>query len=93
MKEVFDAHQYVLDPHGAVGYLALKQYQKQHPDTLGVILETAHPSKFKTDVDQILDTETDIPDRLAILKNKEKVAIQMANNYTNFQSWLLKNYL
>ena len=30
MKRVFDATGYTLDPHGAVGYLALEQYLQQH---------------------------------------------------------------
>jgi len=47
VKEVEDKFGYVIDPHGAVGYLALTEWQKAHPNTRGVILETAHPSKFK----------------------------------------------
>ncbi len=43
VRENFD---YRLDPHGAVGYAALKRYQKEHPEAVGVVLETAHPDKF-----------------------------------------------
>lgn len=45
---------YILDPHGAVGYLGLMDYFRSEQGT-GILLETAHPVKFKQTVeDQIL---------------------------------------
>ena len=81
---------YLLDPHGAVAFSALRQYQKNN-DCTGVFLETAHPAKFLDDVERILDSKIDIPARLAALQNKEKVAVLMPNNYQMFKSWLLIN--
>lgn len=91
MREVYSRHQYTIDPHGAVGYLALREHQKTHPNTLGVILETAHPAKFKDDVDRILGRNTNIPLRLAELASKEKVATTMPNHFDSFKSWLLES--
>lgn len=88
IKQVYRQHKYILDPHGAVGYLALKSYQRQHPNTLGVVLETAHPAKFKDDVDEILGFSTPIPERLAVLANEKKEAVLMPNDYSSFRSWL-----
>lgn len=92
MNEVASKYQYTIDPHGAVGYLALKEYQDQHPDTLGIILETAHPAKFKEDVEEILGHEIKVPERLAVLANEEKVAQKQGINYPEFKDWLLENY-
>lgn len=92
VKEVFDKYNYEIDPHGAVGYLALKEYLKEFPDNYGVILETAHPSKFKADMDDILGKSIDIPERLAILKDKKKEATDMKVDFDAFKSWLLANY-
>ncbi len=91
MKTVYDKYNYIIDPHGAVGYLALKEYQKT-TDSVGIILETAHPAKFLDDVESILGIKIDIPERLASLANKKKEAVSQDTNYDNFKSWLLKNY-
>ena len=91
MQEVFAKYDYVIDPHGAVGYLALKEYQKT-TDAVGIILETAHPAKFWDDVESILDREIDIPERLASLKSKKKEAILRGIDFESFKDWLLKTY-
>lgn len=92
MRTIHRQFGYTMDPHGAVGYLALKKYQKTHPDHVGVILETAHPSKFIEDVESILAQKIDIPERLEILSNAEKVSINMGTNYLDFKTWLLEHY-
>lgn len=89
VKNTFD---YTIDPHGAVGYLALKDYQKANPNTHGVILETAHPSKFLPDVERILEKSIDVPTRLAVLSDKEKVSIPTSIEYSKFKKWLMNNY-
>ncbi|MBX2928935.1 MAG: threonine synthase [Saprospiraceae bacterium] len=92
IREVFDRFDYVMDPHGAVGYLALKQYQREHPHTIGVVLETAHPAKFLDDMEAILERPIEIPERLAALAHEEKVATSMPIAFPAFKSWLMDNY-
>jgi len=92
VREVYDKFNYTIDPHGAVGYLALKEYQEENPNTNGVVLETAHPSKFIDDMEDILKTNIHIPERLAVLKSKKKTSVLMENDYSKFKEWLLKNY-
>ncbi len=92
MSEVYNHYNYEIDPHGALGYLALNEYQKENPGTKGVILETAHPSKFITDVEKILKKSILIPDRLAVLKEKTKDSIPINNEFMSFKEWLLSNY-
>lgn len=90
--EVQEKYDYTIDPHGAVGYLALKEYQKAHPDTRGIVLETAHPSKFLEDMERILEQNITVPERLSSLSTKEKVAVSSPNSYSFFKEWLLDNY-
>ncbi len=92
MKEVKAKYDYTIDPHGAVGYMALKEYQKDNPNTQGIILETAHPSKFLPDVERILGYTPNIPARLAELRDRKKEAIWTKNNYEDFKKWLLGSY-
>ncbi|MBL7780210.1 MAG: threonine synthase [Saprospiraceae bacterium] len=92
MKEIHTKYNYVIDPHGAVGYLALKKYQESHPDHLGIILETAHPSKFIEDVESILEKQVPIPERLAVLHDAQKVSVNLSTQYDNFKTWLLEHF-
>lgn len=92
MQEIKAKYDYVIDPHGAVGYLALKKYQENNPNTQGVILETAHPAKFLDDVERILDSKIEIPERLAVLADKKKEAVLRGVDFEPFKTWLLENY-
>lgn len=88
MRLVDQKYQYTLDPHGAVGYLALEEYQKEHPNTRGIILETAHPAKFLDDVEGILGHGIEVPERLAELADKEKKADRLEAEYGELRGWL-----
>jgi threonine synthase len=55
-------------------------------------LETAHPSKFKPDVERILQQSIEVPERLSMLANKEKVSIEMGIHYDNFKNHLLEKF-
>lgn len=88
MRTVFRDKKYILDPHGAVGYLACKAYQKERPDANGIILETAHPAKFLEDVEAILGQPIAIPKALSDISEKEKRAIRMNKDYAAFRSLL-----
>jgi threonine synthase len=92
MREVHSKYNYVIEPHGAVGYLALKEWQKDNPNTQGIILETAHASKFIDDVEEILGQSIEIPERLAILSERKKESILMNTEFDNFKTWLLNNF-
>lgn len=92
MKEIDRKFDYVIDPHGAVGYLALRKYQEKNPGHLGIILETAHPSKFIEDVESILQKQIEVPERLAVLSQAEKHAVNMSIEYEDFKSWLTKRF-
>ncbi|MBL7798683.1 MAG: threonine synthase [Saprospiraceae bacterium] len=93
MQYVYSTHNYVFDPHGAVGYLAWKKYQEtiRNHDAFGIVLETAHPAKFREEVETILDTEISMPSTLARLQAAEKIDVPMQPLYTCFRNWLLEN--
>ena len=91
VKEIKSKYNYTIDPHGAVGFLALDAYQKEHPNTYGLILETAHPAKFREDMERILATPIDIPERLLTLEKETKVATQMGTSYSEFSKWMYEH--
>jgi len=80
---------YTLEPHGAVAWLAAEAWRQSHPEDHTVVLETAHPSKFLDVMEEELGAgEIDIPERLACLAEREKVAVAMAADEVIFHDWL-----
>ena len=88
IRKVYKEDGYLLDPHGAVGYLALEEYRKTHPGTYGLVLETAHPAKFLEDMERILEQPVAVPERLAVMANREKISIKMGTGFDEFKAWL-----
>lgn len=91
IRDVYDRYNYILDPHGAVGYLGLKEYRSnnQAMDTHDVFLETAHPAKFKDIVEHTLAGPVDIPDRLQACLTKPKKSVLLSNKFGDVKNFLL----
>ncbi len=88
IKEVYDQKGYILDPHGAVGYLASKAFAEKHPESLCIFQETAHPSKFKEIVEPLIGKAVEIPEQLRVLMDREKESIKMDADYAEFKTYL-----
>ncbi|HLD52034.1 MAG TPA: threonine synthase [Sediminibacterium sp.] len=89
IREVHQQYDYLLDPHGAVAYAALKQYQQFHDDAKGYIVETADPVKFPDAIKMAIGSEPLIPLAAMELFAKEKRSIPMLNEYASFKEYLL----
>ena len=88
IKEVKAETGYVCDPHGACGYRALKEGLQA--GEVGVILETAHPAKFKDTVDRILGADIEIPAKLQAFMKGTKQSVPMTKDFVDFKQFLLK---
>ena len=88
MQQCYEETGYVLDPHGACGYQALKDGLK--PGEIGVFCETAHPAKFKEKVDDILGTDIEIPARLKAFMEGQKQSVGMSKEFAEFKAYLMK---
>lgn len=88
MKRVYANSGYVLDPHGAVGLLGLKNYVLKNPETIGVFLETAHPAKFKEVVESTLNAEVSIPESLKVFLSCTKKTVLCNADYDSFKNIL-----
>ncbi|NLV51811.1 MAG: threonine synthase [Bacteroidales bacterium] len=87
IKEVKAETGYVCDPHGACGYRALKEGLKD--GEVGVFLETAHPAKFKSTVDSILNDDIEIPVKLQAFMKGTKQSVPMSKNFVDFKQFLM----
>ncbi|OGZ59565.1 MAG: threonine synthase [Candidatus Spechtbacteria bacterium RIFCSPLOWO2_12_FULL_38_22] len=90
LLSVFKKYQYTMDTHGAVAYLGLVDFMKKFKGYAGVFLETAHPSKFFEEVEKVIGVPVSIPDRLKEYLDREKQAILLSNDFSEFKSFLLK---
>lgn len=88
IKQCFSETGYILDPHGACGYEALKE-NLQSSET-GIFLETAHPAKFKEKVEKIINQDIDIPQRLKTFMSGKKQSIAMSKQFDDFKAFLMK---
>jgi len=88
MKQVFSEEKYMLDPHGAVGYRALKADLKA--GEVGVFLETAHPAKFTETVESVLgEGKVILPEKLAAFMKGKKLSIPLSTEFADFKQFLL----
>jgi threonine synthase len=87
LKACYSETGYLLDPHGACGYRALKE--NLQPNETGVFLETAHPAKFLETVENIIEEKVVIPVKLKEFMKGEKKSISMNNDFKTFKNYLL----
>lgn len=88
IKEVYQQHNYVLDPHGAVGFLALKRYLAAAPNNQGYFLETAHPVKFYDAIEPVIGEKIALPESIALLLKQKKKSIGMKPDDAELKSLL-----
>ena len=88
IRDCYERTGYLLDPHGACGYRALKEGLR--PGELGFFCETAHPAKFKDTVERIIGEPVAIPDRLAAFMKGQKQSVSLPNDYPSLVRVLTK---
>ena len=80
-----------MDPHTAVGYLALRDaLAGEADDTLGVMLSTAHPAKFGEVVESVIDREIELPPQLAERLDGPALSEPLANDVAELKGRLLE---
>lgn len=89
VKKTFADTKYLLDPHGACGFQALKD-GLQAGET-GVFLETAHPAKFLETVESIISSKVEIPVKLKAFMEGKKKSIALDKTFDSFKALLLKS--
>lgn len=93
IARVFSQHDYLLDPHGAVGYSALERYIDAHPGAKGMILETAHPVKFPGSVEKVIGRSLEYPEQVEKIRHKQKKSTLIRPVYEEVKDFLLSHYL
>jgi threonine synthase len=87
IKELINKFNYIPDPHGAVGFLGVKDFIESNPNYKCIILETAHPAKFS----EVINLYTDnlvLPDQISSVINKKKKSVEI-DGFLAFKNFLL----
>ncbi len=82
-------HDYLMDPHGAVAYLAMKDYQLQHPQSAGLFAETAHPVKFYDVVEPVVGKKIPLPPAIEKIMDKPEIAQVIDPSFDTLKEYLL----
>lgn len=89
IREVQTLHQYQIDPHAAVGWLAARQWRAKNPGNSTIVLGTAHPAKFLEVMEAELgEGAVEVPERLACLADLPTNAIPLGADEAGFHDWL-----
>jgi len=93
IKEAWQKHKLLLEPHGAVGWAGLNHYiQKEKAKGLMVTVETAHPAKFPDEIEALLHFTPDVPQSLIDVEKKEEHYLKLPADYSAFSDLLIKQY-
>jgi threonine synthase len=97
IRETWENHNVLLEPHGAVGWAALQAYLHEEgknlkKDQLVISLETAHPAKFPEEIGRLLGFDPELPPSLQGIEDNEEHYQSMEYNYNTFKAFLRMNY-
>ncbi|MEN8224555.1 MAG: threonine synthase [Bacteroidota bacterium] len=97
IREAWQQHKLLLEPHGSVGWAGLEEFCKQRPEECGpdqlcVSLETAHPAKFPQEIQKLLNFDPALPESLEGLEDKVENYDHLKNKYKDFKRYLIDNY-
>lgn len=87
MLDTYSEYSYIADPHTAVGIHAANELPTNETT---LVMSTAHPAKFKEDVENVLGIEIPLPKQLSDLIGKQSNKIEMENDFDTLKSVLLK---
>ena len=90
IKETYKKYNLIVEPHGAVGIAALKEYSKIDKKTWAICIETADPAKFPEIIKKELKINPELPDSMEEIYKRKGCPIYMPNSYNDFKNYLLK---
>lgn len=81
------AQGYLADPHSALGWRVLHNHLAE--DETGVFLCTAHPAKFRDDIEAVLDMKIKLPRELQAVENREILSGMISSDFEQLRPLLL----
>jgi len=92
IRQVAHEQGYVMDPHTAVGFLALvDSLVEESPETVGIVLSTAHPAKFLEVVEPEIGRPLALPPELVERLDKPILSESIPNDYGMLRARMLSS--
>jgi threonine synthase len=91
IRSLYLQHAYLPDPHGAVGFDALSDWIRLHPEQQGIVLETAHPIKFLDVVEPVIGQAVPVPESIEETLTKTKNAVRLPAEYEALKQHLVNS--
>src|SRR5688500_4600774 len=86
---VYREHGYILDPHAAIGWLAVNDGMRaEDAGTVGVFLATAHPAKFREVVEPAIGKAVPLPPALAEAITRPRYSMKLSSDYADLRALL-----
>jgi len=93
IKQTYEQHGKILEPHGAVAWAGLLRYlESNEQPELAISIETAHPAKFPEEITRILGIEPELPPSLRDLDTKEEHYLSIDKDYGRFKEILKERF-
>ena len=89
LADVYGRCGYLMDPHGAVGYLGLGRVR----DRPGIFLETAHPAKFSEAIEEKLGEKVPLPEDLEACLALPRLSERIGGSAEDLKAWLMDGAL
>jgi len=91
IKRVYQEHHYIVCPHTAIAWLALKKWQSNHPEpAIGIFLSTAHPCKFPEVFPEAIAAQIETPQQVETLKRRKSETVSLSKSFIDFKAYLMK---
>jgi threonine synthase len=87
---VYRLHEYLLDPHSAIAWLALERALDGDPGAQGVFVATAHPGKFREVVEPAIGRRVPLPRPLQEALGRPRHSVSMDVDYAALREFLLR---
>lgn len=88
IKRVYNDYEYLLDPHGAIGFMGLEKFLNKHPGQKGLFAETAHPIKFYDVVEPLIGKAIEFPSSIQSIMHKVKKSTLINPTYNELVDYL-----
>ena len=86
---VYRRHEYLLDPHSAIAWLALQNALEGDSEAHGVFVATAHPGKFREVVEPAIGRSVPLPRPLQEALGRPRHSVSMDVDYAALRNFIL----